>query len=127
MVKRKANPKKRLRSIADKLWYEAYLKDECEVCGERGYLQAHHFYYKGSYGYFRYSQDNHITLCRKCHFILHHQDPKKITEQIIDKRGQEWYNELRKQTIETYYSFQTVGWYKQNIDKLQEYLNETNL
>ena len=113
-----------LRREADKLWFQAYLKDRCEVCGQGGVLQGHHFFYKGSYGYLRYFEDNCITLCMKCHFLLHHQDPKKIEQKIISKRGNGWYKKLSDQSKKQHYSFQTLDWYRKNIERLQEMINK---
>lgn len=104
------------------LWYKAYLKDNCEVCGGVGTLQGHHFYYKGSFGFLRYDEDNHITLCKGCHFALHHRDPKKIEQIIIEKRGNEWLNRLREKSKEQHFSFQTILWYNKNIERLTKLL-----
>jgi len=117
------NKKAILRKEADKLWYLNYLKERCEICGSNYGLQGHHFYYKGSYGHLRYDKDNHITLCMKCHFILHHQDPKTITEKIIEKRGKVWYNRLQARARNRPEgSFLTIAWFKGHIDRLREYL-----
>ena len=113
------NKKKKLRGMADRLWYRAYLKSFCEVCGINYQLQGHNFYYKGSYGHLRYLEENHITLCKKCHFVLHHQDPKKITDQIINKRGQEWYKKLRDISREKPASYQSIGYYQKVIELLK--------
>jgi len=114
----------KLRSQADKLWFRAYLKDSCEVCGARGKLVGHHFYYRGSYGHLRYDKNNHTTLCRSCHFVLHSQDPKKITEKIIEKRGRKWYNDLKaKSKKRPNGSYLSTKYYEDNIIKLNKYLN----
>ena len=114
------NPKVSLRNKADNLWSKAYLKERCEVCGSDYCLQAHHFYYKSSSGHLRYTKENHITLCRRCHFVLHSQDPKKIEDIIIDKRGEKWHNELREKSKETHSSYTTIGWYRENIELLKQ-------
>lgn len=112
--------KVRLRRKADRLWFEKYLKDKCEICGEDKYLQGHHFFYKGVYPHLRYSAENHITLCRRCHFILHHRDPKEITDKIIEKRGRTWYYRLKKKSKELKASFQTIRYYEDIIKKLEK-------
>ncbi len=89
--------KQKLRAKADKLWFEKHIEENCEVCGCSEYLQVHHFYYKSSYGHLRYDDNNAITLCRKCHFLLHTRDPKLIENKIIENRGKSWYNKLTKQ------------------------------
>ena len=101
------------------MWYRKYLKDKCEVCGSTFILQAHHFYYRSSYAHCRFLKDNHITLCRRCHFLLHHQDPKKIEEQIIQKRGQKWLKTLQKMAYKRPKpSFETIGYYQNRIEAI---------
>ncbi len=114
-----ATKKTRLRSKADKLWYHKYLKPCCEICGKKYPLQAHHFFYKSQYGHLRYSKANHITLCQRCHFILHHQDPKVITDMIIEKRGQDWYNILKDQAKDNPKSYLTIAYYNKVIEELK--------
>lgn len=113
------NPKQRLRNEADKIWYEKHLEENCEICGCSEHLQVHHFYYKSSYGHLRYNDNNAITLCRGCHFILHHQDPKKIEEKIIAQRGNRWFKSLQKKSREKLFSFQTISWYNKQIELLR--------
>ena len=116
----KKSKKKRLRDKADNLWFKKYLKTSCEVCGQSdNVLQGHHFYFKGSYGHLRYNKENHITLCRGCHFVLHHQDPKKVEEKIKEARGKSWYNKLKKQAQKPPINYQTtIGYYETAIKEL---------
>jgi len=112
-------PKAKLKSKALKLWYNKYLKNKCEVCGSTFVLQGHHFFYRSSYGHLMFDPQNHITLCRKCHFALHHQDPKKIEQIIIAKRGKKWYNRLlKKSRIKPKSSYQNFAYYNEQIKKL---------
>jgi len=116
----KRNKKAILRSRCDKLWDLKYLKERCEICGSSYHLQGHHYYFKSNYGHLRYSKENHITLCRPCHFALHNQDPKKIEEQIIEKRGKSWYNRLKKKAQNPPPNYKiTLGWYREAIEKLK--------
>lgn len=108
---------KSLRTKADKLWYQKCIKLLCEVCGQEA-IQVHHFYYKGSYGHLRYDTDNGISLCAKCHFLLHFQDPKAIEEKIVLVRGQDWYSRLNKKSKEKHENYINVKWYKNAIEKL---------
>jgi len=118
--KKARDKRKQLKNKADKLWYQKYLKSVCEICGDNYHLQAHHFYYRSSYGHLRYLEDNHITLCQKHHFVLHHQDPKKITDRIIEVRGQKWYDRLKEKALtKPKPSYQTIGYYKKQIEKLK--------
>ena len=90
------NKKKYLRQKADKLWYQLLLKDKCLVCPNKA-IQVHHYYYKGQYGFMRYDLENGISLCQSCHFILHHSDPKRITDKIEREMGKKWKEKLLKQ------------------------------
>ncbi|HDY67224.1 MAG TPA: HNH endonuclease [Candidatus Scalindua sp.] len=116
------NLKQKLRKEADKLWQKKILlrTSSCEVCNDYPYVvQAHHFYYKSNYGHLRYDLDNGIRLCKKCHFVLHHQDPKKIEEKIIEKRGEKWHKELQEKSREKLrLSYQTTSWYNEQIKRL---------
>jgi 5-methylcytosine-specific restriction endonuclease McrA len=113
------NKKSKLQSEADKLWYNKLLKPVCEVCGKKA-LQVHHFYYKGSFGHLRYDEDNGISLCQGCHFLIHHKDPKPITKIIIEKRGQKWADELETKSKKRLSSFKTVSYYLSIIEKLKK-------
>jgi len=115
---KKKNPKTILMKQADKLWYLKLKKPKCEVCGEKA-IQVHHYYYKGSYGHLRYDLDNGVSLCQGCHFVLHAQDPKKIEQQIIAKRGQKWADNLKAKSKEIHKSYQTIGYYREVIKELQ--------
>jgi len=112
--------KQRLRKQADKLWFMKYLEECCEVCGSIFGLQGHHYFFKGSYGHLRYNKDNHITLCKKCHFVLHHQDAKKIEQQIIEKRGQDWIDWLEERAKNRPEgSYLTLKYYQDIIEQLK--------
>ena len=111
------NPKARLRRKADKLWFERLLKPRCEICNKPS-KQVHHFFSKSAFGHLRYDLDNGISLCNGCHFKLHHQNPT-IVQDIIEKRGMEWYNNLKKQAHNPPKDYKiTIGWYKEEIAKL---------
>ena len=110
--------KAKLRSKADVLWHNKLLKENCELCGVTYGLQVHHFFYKGSHAFLRYNLDNGITLCSREHFVLHHRDPKLITDKIIEIRGQEWYNKLKEQAKNSPKSFQTIKYYTDLIESL---------
>ena len=113
-------PKTRLMKKALRLWYLKYLKDCCEVCGGNYHLVGHHYYFRSSYGHLKYSKDNHITLCRQCHFLLHHQDPKKIELKIIEVKGGKWYKRLQEKAINRPQgTYQTINYYKEIIKQLE--------
>lgn len=111
--------KQKLRSQADALYSKAFLRKNCEVCGKLTTC-VHHFYYKRSYPHLRYSKANAITLCVSCHFTLHHKDPKLVSEKIIAKKGSKWYIGIKEASRERPASFQTVGWYEDIIEELNE-------
>ena len=114
-----SNPKKRLRSLADKAWYGKLLKSKCEACGGKA-VQVHHFFYKSNYGHLRYDLENGISLCQGCHFVLHHKDPKIIEDKIREKRGEKWYETLKAKALQRpKASFQTVSYYQQVIKQLE--------
>lgn len=109
---------KSYRIKADKAWFNAIMGENplCEVC----YMpaqQAHHFFYKGQHGNLRYDLDNGIKLCQKCHFILHHHDPKMITDKIIARRGDKWYQALKKKAQIIERSYINKKYYLEIINK----------
>lgn len=117
----KVKSKKQLKAVADKLWYEILMLKHpyCEVCGKPA-VQIHHFYYKGSFGHLRYELDNGIGLCKGCHFLLHHKDPKPIEEAIISRRGAEWHNGLKEKANQRPVSFYAIKWLQSHLDRLNE-------
>jgi 5-methylcytosine-specific restriction endonuclease McrA len=118
---KKKDIKKELKRECDKAWFEKHCEENCEVCGCSEGLQVHHFYYKSGFGHLRYDDNNAITLCKKCHFILHHQDPKKITDIIIERRGKKWHEDLKKRAYEKPKpSFKTKQWYSNQLKSLNE-------
>ena len=119
--KKEKRLKKRQEKEANKLWYLKYLKDRCEVCGNGGILQGHHFYYRSSYGHLRYEPENHITLCKGCHFVLHHQDPHRIEDKIISNRGKKWLAKLKKMAYnKPTGTYLTIKYYQDAIEKLSQ-------
>lgn len=120
----KRSKKARLRSEADKLWFNLCLKRNplCEICFEDA-QQVHHFFYKHNYPHLRYSLQNGVSLCLKCHFKLHHQDPKLITDQIIEARGKRWYNRLKKKARQKPDGgWRTIKYYEDEISRLSNML-----
>jgi 5-methylcytosine-specific restriction endonuclease McrA len=88
--------RKTLIKKCDSLWGKiVHLRGSCEVCGSKKTLQAHHFFSKKGHPNTRHDTDNGVLLCYYDHLIRIHQlgDPEVI-KFIIDKRGQEWYDNL---------------------------------
>jgi hypothetical protein len=110
---------KKYRSQADKLWFLILVREHpyCEVCGNPT-QQIHHYFAKGSCGHLRYDMENGVGLCMHCHSLLHFKDAKLIESYIIEKRGQKWHDDLLLKARNRPTSFQTVKWYKDNLDKL---------
>jgi len=119
------NEKKKLKRECDKIWYKIILTlhPRCEVCGEQA-IQAHHFFPKGNYDHLRYEIENGVGLCRGCHFRLHHIGDPTINKTIIEKRGEEWYNELLMKSKDRQYSFKTVKYYEEQKQRLNQILDK---
>jgi len=111
--------KKRLRSKADRLWFQLLLKEKCEVCGRKA-VQVHHAFPKGLFGHLRYDLDNGISLCVGCHFALHHKADPRIMAGIIKARGKKWYDKLEKRANSRTHYQTTITYYEQEIKELQE-------
>lgn len=119
------NKKQSLRKTADEMWKFACIKhwgQDC-VCGKPA-VQVHHFFPKGLFPSTRYSIDNGVPICMKCHFFHHHRGSPEVHQMIIGKRGQNWYDTLRAEGQK--HITWTVKYYEDNIKRLQEYL-ENNL
>ena len=111
--------KAKLRSQADRLWFGKLLKPKCEICEGKA-IQVHHFFYKSSYGHLRYDENNGVSLCQHCHFLLHTRDPKIIVDKIIEARGKEWYINLKaKALLKPKSGYQNIGWYNEAIKKYE--------
>ena len=116
------NKKAKLRSKADKLFYEVCLKRNpyCLLCGKKA-NQVHHFKPKSLYGHLRYEYLNAISLCFSCHFKLTHQD-KSLSAKIAWKKGNDWYKKIEALAKNRPTSYQTTKWYEDNIKKLENIL-----
>lgn len=109
--------KKRLRSKADKLAYEKYIKPTCEICGQKA-TQLHHYYPKSVYNHLRYESENLVSLCMACHFRLTHCD-KRWEDKIREARGEKWFAGLKKKAENRpSSSYLTVKYYEDKIKEL---------
>ena len=79
-------------------YYRAkYPNAKCESCNRKADLR-HHFIPKSRSAFLRYSENNLIPLCVRCH-ILHHQfGDARVHARIVLKRGAEWLKELLKES-----------------------------
>jgi len=121
---KKKDPKKSLRKRADKLWSIACFQEwgnRCTVCGKPA-VDPHHFFTKSSYGHLRYDINNAVPLCRKCHMRIHFGEDPTINKEIIDIRGNDWYQALKQKAFfeKPQNSYMTVSWYRDNIKRLEE-------
>lgn len=118
--------KQKLRSECDKLWKQIILERhdyQCELCGGGWKITAHHYYFRSSAGHLVQELENGICLCAKCHFTLHRRgaDQKYIEDKIIDIRGKEWLNRLKKKKEDKpSSSYKTVEYYNNIIKKLKD-------
>lgn len=106
-IQKKAKKKKTTRrmdllskDIAWALTVKENSGNKCEVCGETKYLNAHHIFTRANKK-MRHNLDNGIALCPKHHlfdtYLSAHKAPIEFIEWLKAKRGEEWYNELRRQ------------------------------
>ena len=76
----------------------------CEVCHKLKPLNAHHFYSR-SIRIIRWDVDNGFCLCVGCHVFSSkfsaHKTPAEFVEWAIEKRGIQWYEELKKKKNST--------------------------
>jgi len=118
------NKKQKLRSDCDQQWFRIIMSKHpnCEVCGSTA-VQAHHFFPKGLYGSLRYNIHNGIGLCMKCHFFHHHRGDPTIHQNIIMKRGKNWYSKLQQIACQPPKSgYLTVGYYEDKLKELTKQL-----
>ena len=120
----KINPKKRLRSEADKLFHDVCMKlnGRCFLCYGLA-SQVHHFKPKGSYGILRYEISNGIPLCQSCHFKLTFSD-SSLQAKIAEIKGLKWFRRIEKMAKGAPASYQTIKWYQDNIKYLQKVLKK---
>jgi hypothetical protein len=85
----------------DKLWSEKVKENadfECEICGEKRYLNAHHYIGRRSIST-RWWIPNGIALCPKHHTLgmeSAHQHPEWFRSEILKIKGVLWLKELTK-------------------------------
>src|SRR3990167_7331318 len=101
-LKRKSkNPRKKLIDEADRLlqdYYRAlYPNKKCEVCGGETFYFMHHFIEKSKSNNLRFNHLNLIFICKKCHSLHHCFGDATIHAKIQSKRGEDWWNELKKE------------------------------
>ena len=125
MVTEYTKKKRRLKSKADKLWKQVIISkwgDMC-YCATKA-TPPHHFYPKGLYGHLRYNLDNGVPLCMGHHFAHHHRGDPAVHQNIIEKRGENWFNSLQKKArTRPPNSYQSLTYYQDVIEQLEKELS----
>lgn len=92
---------------------------KCEICGTTDHLNVHHVIRRRNFSV-RWYVPNLIVLCVKHHMfgseLSAHGNSVAFAKWILEKRGNEWWEQLSKQ------SQQTISWQK-SIDKIRSYLD----
>ena len=74
---------------------------KCERCGKHLFLNAHHIYGRTNYKV-RYDIENGACLCPGHHTLnkdAAHNAPLEFIEFMIKKRGNKWFDRLRKKAM----------------------------
>ena len=74
----------------------------CEYCGEQKFLNSHHVFSRSNHS-IRWDENNGVCLCAKHHVLGNwsaHKSPLEFAEWLIEKRGKEWYEELKSKSKE---------------------------
>lgn len=78
--------------------------EKCEYCGKASPLNSHHVYSRSKRST-RWAVENGVCLCVGHHTFSSsfsaHKTPTEFTEWIIEKRGREWYDNLRLKANQT--------------------------
>lgn len=94
--------KKRLRLSKEKMWADECKKRAdwaCEYCGTTENLNAHHIFSRNKKSV-KFDPDNAICLCALHHIFSTefsaHKTPTEFTIWVIEYRGTEWYEKLKR-------------------------------
>lgn len=112
------------------LWSKAvkcYDGHKCAYCGKEQYLNSHHIFSRSNKST-RYDLNNGITLCAGCHTLSSkfsaHKTPVEFVEWIKEKRGEKWYDDLRKRAKKTKkFSAQDLKDIKFNLYEIIDHLS----
>jgi len=117
----KRNPIKTARNKADRLYQQVGLKlnPKCECCGKPA-SEVHHFVPKSLASSLRYELKNGISICRSCHFTHHTKADPIIYERMVANKPQHWFFFIKRERNKIVKT--TLGWYKEQIKKLEELL-----
>jgi len=112
------------KNLEKKIWNLAKLRAiekwgiGCQCCGDSA-NDVHHFISRTRCLGLKYSVNNLLPLCRKCHSLIHFGDHSAIDGQIVFRLGKRWFDQLIKQR--EFYKKYPV---KNNIIWLQEQLSK---
>lgn len=122
--------KRRLKTIADRIWSEAVKADwagKCAVCGTRSNIQAHHLIFKSGVNAHRYTLRNGMALCASHHMGSYqcspHNGPVGFGAWMARNHPSivEWCeNNKWAKTVESV----SQRWYLDHIIRLREYIDE---
>jgi len=115
---------KRKRKEADKLWQELIVKFHpiCEGCLKQKSVVGHHFIRKSDSNFLRYSVNNGIGLCAKCHYRLHTQSDGEVYANIVMGRNNKWLEYIKKYRTQS--TKTNLAFYETHIKLLTQALNE---
>ena len=112
--------KKLYEKKADALLTPIALKNNpnCEICGMPATV-GHHFVFKSTSTRLRYYLPNIISLCQKCHYVLHQNKMQTLMSgKIIEKRGLDWFRDIESKKHEI---VKADKWfYLENYNRLQK-------
>lgn len=96
------NSQGKVNKKADKQWAEdvkALANFRCEFCGSTEHLNSHHIFSRSNKSV-RHELENGVCLCSLHHVFSTtfsaHKASAEFISWIIEKRGQEWFERLRK-------------------------------
>lgn len=92
----------------------------CLLCGQPTQV-AHHFQHRSKSTILRYDLNNLIPLCNSCHYKLH-QNESYWAAIIVQMRGIDWFNDLRKRGQEIIKA--DVHFFIAQAERLKEILDE---
>lgn len=109
-------------------WREEVYKNakyKCEVCGKKETLNPHHIITKRNLST-RFYIPNGCCLCSGCHVLNNksaHKDGLWFSDFIREKRGEDWYKDLRNQANKTFKKYDIEQLYKEIINKYEKSIN----
>ena len=131
MTKKKKTPSqihrakiKKARKEADKIWGQIILllhpKCEYSTCKNKS-TDPHHFCPKSISNTLRYDIKNGIGTCRGHHFSHHNGNPF-IHQDVIMKRGEKWFEYIKKEKEKIIKHSISLKWYENHIKRLNKKL-----